>query len=157
MDTSDLLLPHQASQRRPPPPPISPGAVVVAALTSVQVQHLRSETGHDLLLPGTGPPRLTSVPVDLSSWRTDHDAVPERAASTDRPTNLLCRRPGGGEIPAPTSADADWDAIRDNRAFESTAPETAASPPPASEAPSSAVDLSGNREWAELNRRRPRD
>ena len=131
--------------------------VVVAALTSVQVQHLRSETGHDLPLPGTGPPRLTSVPVDPSSWGDRPRSGTGAGSSTDRPTEPAMPPPRKGRDPSSYISDADWDAIRDNRASESTAPETAASPPPASEAPSSAVDLSGNREWAEPNRRRPHD
>ena len=64
--------------------------VVDAALTSVQVLQLPSETGLDLLLPGTGPPRLTFAP-------------PERARQQTVQQNLLCRRPGGGEIPVLTS------------------------------------------------------
>ena len=64
--------------------------------------------------------------------------------------------PRRGRDPASYISDADWDAIRNDRAFDDAAPETAASPP-ASEAPSSAIDLTGGRDWAEPNRRRSYD
>ena len=103
MDTRDSLLPHQPQSDVHHLRQFHLDDVV-AALTSVQVQQLLSETERDLLLPGTGPPRLTSVPVDPSSWGTDHDPAPERARQQTAHQNLLCRRPGGGEIPALTSA-----------------------------------------------------
>ena len=57
--------------------------------------------------------------------------------------------------------DADWDAIRNDRAFASTAPQTAAPSPTTNDAESvvcettaSAEDLTRPREWSETYRRR---
>ena len=143
-----------ASQRRPPPPPISPGrrgrsSDERASTASTERNRTRSPIARNR-------PTETHIRTSGSEFFEDRPRCGTGAgSSTDRPTEPAMPPPRRGRDPSSYISDADWDAIRDNRAFESTAPETAASPPPASEAPSSAVDLSGNREWAELNRRRP--
>ena len=144
-----------ASDRRPPPPPLSParrGRSSDESAGTASTERTRSPIARHR-------PTETHISTSGSEFFGDR---PQSSAVAGSSTDVRPREPAG---PPPRRvnrdlseyiSDADWDAIRNDRAFEATAPGTAASPPP-SEAPSSAVDLTSTREWSEPNRRRPHD
>ena len=126
-----------ASERRPPPPPVSPGrrgrsSDERASTAATERNRTRSPIARNR-------PTETHIRTSGSEFLGDRPRSGTGAgSSTDRPSEPAMPPPRRGRDPSSYISDADWDAIRNNRAFESTAPETAASPPPASEAPSSA-------------------